>query len=95
MCTGGRCGRRWPGWPAIGPYEAVIDGWRDGRVGRDPAQVTPEGHSPILETRDCAQPIEVDDRLMRSDGTEVVVVGVDELLRPGSWEQIGHVGNVF
>lgn len=68
---------------------------RDGRVGRDPAQVTPEGHGPVLETRDCARPIEVDDRLMLSDGTEVVAVGVDELLRPGSWEQIVHVGNVF
>jgi hypothetical protein len=68
---------------------------RDGRVGRDPAQVTADGHGAILETRDCVQPIEVDDRLTLSDGTEVVVVGVDESLRPDSWEQTVHVGNVF
>jgi len=69
---------------------------RDARVGRDPAQVTPKGRGPILETRDCAEPVDINDRLTLSDGTEVVVIGVDDDIRPGdSWQQTVHVGNVF
>ena len=66
------------------------------RVGRNPAQVAPEGNGPVLEKRECAQPVDVGDRLTLSDGTEVVVIGVVDNIRPGeSWEQIVHVGNVF
>jgi len=56
---------------------------RDGRVGRDPATVTPDGHGPILETRDCAQPVDENDRLTLRDGTEVLVIGVDDHIYPG------------
>jgi hypothetical protein len=75
-----------------GPIKVTI---RDGRVGRDPAQITPGGHGPVLETRECAQPVDVDDRLTLSDGTEAAVIGVDDHLRPDSWEQTVHVGNAF
>jgi hypothetical protein len=67
---------------------------RDGRAGRDPAQVTPEGHGPVLETRECAQPVDIGDRLTLSDGTEVVVIGVDERIGQ-SWEQTVHVRNAL
>ena len=67
----------------------------DGRVGRDPAGVTAEGHGAVLETRDCAVPVEVDDRLTLRDGTEVIVIGVDDHIRPQSWEQTVHVGDVW
>jgi len=69
---------------------------RDGRVGRDPATVTPDGHGPILETRDCAQPVDENDRLTLRDGTEVLVIGVDDHIYPGrSWEQTAHIGNLL
>ncbi len=39
--------------------------------------------------------IQVDDRLTLRDGTEVVVIGVDDHIRPQSWEQTVHVGDVW
>jgi hypothetical protein len=65
---------------------------RDGRAGRDPAQVTSEGHGPVLETRECARPFDIGDRLTLSDGTEVVVIGADERIGQ-SWEQTVHIGH--
>ena len=78
-----------------GPIKMTI---RDGRVGREggPTGVTPEGHGAILETRDWVEPAYVDDRMTLSDGTEVVVIGVDNHIRPDHpWEQTVHIGDVF
>lgn len=80
-----------------GPVRATI---RDGRVGREggSAGVTPEGHGIVLGTREWVEPFYVGDRLMLSDGTEVVAIGVDNHIRsegPWPWQQTVHVGDVF
>jgi hypothetical protein len=67
----------------------------DGRVGRDPARVTPEGHGEILQTFQSDHPIDIGDVLTLDDGTQVRVIGVTESLGPGSWKQSVHVGDLF
>jgi hypothetical protein len=67
----------------------------DGRVGRDPARVTPEGHGEILQTFQSDHPIDTGDVLTLDDGTQVRVIGVTDSLAPGSWKQAVHVGDLF
>jgi hypothetical protein len=67
----------------------------DGRVGRDPTRLTPEGHGEILQTFQSDHPIDVGDVLTLDDGTQVRVIGVSESLAPGSWKQTVHVGDLF
>jgi len=67
----------------------------DGRVGRDPARVTSQGHGEILQTFQSDHPIEVGDILTLDDGTRVQVIGVTDELAPGSWKQKVDIGNLF
>jgi hypothetical protein len=67
----------------------------DGRVGRDPTRVTPEGHGEVLQTFQSDHPIEVGGEVLTLDGTRVEVIGVTESLALGSWKQAVHVGELF
>jgi hypothetical protein len=67
----------------------------DGRVGRDPTRVTPEGHGEVLQTFESDRPIEEGEVLTLDDGTRVKVIGVTETLAPGSWKQAVHVGDLL
>lgn len=67
---------------------------RDGRIGRNPAQATPEGWGPVLGVVERDEPLEMGDkiRLPDSDG---LVIGVSEGPGPSGWEQTVHVGNMW
>jgi hypothetical protein len=67
---------------------------RDGRAGRDPAKVTPDGGEVFAEFEHGSPPFKAGDRLALPDGGPVKVIGVDQALGPGGWKQTVHVGNV-
>ena len=68
---------------------------RDGRVGRDPAQATPGGPGAVLAVIEQGELLEMGDKIRLADGTEVLVIGVNEGTGPsGAWEQTVHVGNL-
>ncbi len=67
---------------------------RDGRIGRNPAQDTPEG-GPILATVERAEPLEVGQRVNLPDGAIVKIIGTKDDILPGqSWRQTVFIGNV-
>jgi hypothetical protein len=67
----------------------------DGRAGRDPSRLTPEGYGEVLQTFQSDRPIEIGEVLTLDDGTQVRVIGVNESLAPGSWKLAVHVGDLF
>jgi hypothetical protein len=68
---------------------------RDGRAGRvgGPDGVTPERYGEILGVVESTEPVDIGDTITLGDGTEVVVIGVNENIGPTTWAQIVHVGN--
>jgi hypothetical protein len=72
---------------------------RDGRAGREggKAGVNPSGKGAILETQEKEFPrYRVGDRMTLRDGTEVVVIGQEQDIRPQDqvWGQTVVVGNL-
>ncbi|ROR91000.1 hypothetical protein [Nocardioides aurantiacus] len=66
---------------------------RDGRIGRDPALVTGEGGE-VLHRFETNVPVDVGDRMMLPDETEVEVIGVHEHIGT-TWAQVVMVGNIW
>jgi hypothetical protein len=67
---------------------------RDGRVGRDQSQATPGGPGAVLGVVERDEPVDIGDKIRLADGTDVLVIGVEEQLGGSSWEQTAHVGNM-
>lgn len=68
---------------------------RDGRAGRDPAQLTPDGQGAILAEFDKDLPtFDEGDRLILPDGSPVMVIGSTERIDKDHIEQTVHVGKV-
>ena len=69
---------------------------RDGRIGRDPGQATPGGPGAVLAVVERAELLDMGDKVRLADGTDVLVIGVNEGVGPsGAWEQTVHVGNIW
>jgi hypothetical protein len=66
---------------------------RDGRAGRDPAQVTPDGGE-ILAAFEHNSTFDEGDRLILPDGSPVMVIGSTERIYRDRVEQTVHIGNV-
>ena len=67
---------------------------RDGRAGRDPAKVTPEGGEVLTEFEHGGPPFKAGDRLTLPDGSPAMVIDISQAIGPGGWKQMLHVGNV-
>jgi hypothetical protein len=68
---------------------------RDGRVGRDPARVTPEGGEVLAEFEHGGPPFTEGDTLTLPDGTQVTVIGTTVSIGSSRWEQTVHIADIF
>ena len=68
---------------------------RDGRVGRDPAQAKPDGPGGVLAVTERDVPLREGEKIKLDDGTEVVVIGLEQEIGPTGWAQTVDVGDVF
>ena len=67
---------------------------RDGRAGRDPEQATPGGPGAVLGVVERDVPLDIGDKITLADGTDVVVIGVEEEISATGFEQTAHVGSM-
>lgn len=67
---------------------------RDGRMGRDPAQVTDEGGE-ILKVYRTNEFVDVGDRITLDDGTEVEIIGMNERHSDKGVFITAHVGGIW
>jgi hypothetical protein len=65
---------------------------RDGRVGRDPARVTPEGGE-VLAEFERGSLLNIGDQLTLADGTPVVVIGETVNVSATGQRQTVHIGD--